>query len=98
MYMRVDLQPDPIRRALASLTRSIDPATGQRRRFASIDALKAACRLEEVVAQCLEQEPDNPGENRLRFICWLHDDTNPSLWVNVEEQRWGCHAGCYSSG
>ncbi len=89
---------DPLAVALRRLTQSVDSATGRPYQFRSLDRLKADCRLEDVVAFCLEQEPANPGSNRLKFVCIWHDDHNPSLWVNVEEQRWGCHAGCYSSG
>jgi hypothetical protein len=92
--MRVRLVP-PFAHALRELTLSVDPATGCLRRYQSLDALKRSVRLEDVVANCLEQEPENPGGNRLRFLCFRHDDHHPSLWVNVEEQRWGCHAGCF---
>lgn len=96
--MKIPRPPDPLARALGDLTRAIDPSTGHPRRYQSLDALKTACRLEEVVAQCLEQTPDNPANNEHRFVCIWHDDTDPSLWVNVDKQRWGCNAGCYSSG
>jgi hypothetical protein len=92
---------DPLAAALARLTRAIDPATGQPRRYQSLDALKAACRLEDVVATYLEQEPEDPDANRLKFYCFEHeaDGTGgghtPSLYVNVEQQRWGCEAGCF---
>jgi len=92
---------DPITVALAKLNRSVDPATGARRVYQSIDALKASCPIEDVVAQCLEQEPDNPGSNRLKFYCFEHERDGaegghtPSLYVNVEQQRWGCEAGCF---
>jgi DNA primase len=87
-----------LKQALKTLTQSVDSATGVPRRFESLDALKARVPLEQVVAQCLEQEPENPGSNELRFLCIWHNDNHPSLWVNVEKQRWGCNAGCYSSG
>jgi len=95
--MRVRLV-NPLTAALRTLSRSVDPATGRRWVHRSIDALKASCPIEDVVAQCLEQEPDNPGSYELRFTCIWHADHTPSLWVNVDKQRWGCNAGCYPSG
>ena len=88
------------RRATAVLKelRDIDPATGVSRRIESHDALKARIPLEEVVAQCLEQEPDNPGSDTVLFCCFMHADEHPSMWVDTEARRWGCRAGCYQSG
>src|SRR5947209_4485935 len=97
MKVRIPHHQLAIDRALARLS-GVDPATGQRRRWQTINALKADCRIEEIVEHCLEQAPANPGSNELRFVCIWHPDTNPSLWVNIEKQRWGCNAGCYSSG
>src|SRR5436190_16384448 len=85
----------PIRETLARLKIAIDPATGRPWRYRSIAAWKAACKLEDLVAEYLEQDPENPGSNRLKFLCFGHADTNPSLYVNVEQQRWGCEAGCF---
>jgi hypothetical protein len=86
---------DPYRFAMKQLTQSVDPMTGERRRFGSLDALKAACRLEDVVAFGLEQEPQEI-RNELRFHCpqtWHGGpDIHPSLWVNVEKQKWGCNS------
>lgn len=80
----------------ATFSRLSHLPTGQRRVLWGLNALKAACRLEDIVTQGLEQEPSNPGYNELRFHCptgWHgHYDNNPSLWVNIEKQRWGCNA------
>ena len=35
------------------------------------------------------------SENGFQNICCpLHDDTNPSAWINFEIDRFGCYAGC----
>lgn len=31
---------------------------------------------------------------RVKARCPLHEDKNASASVNIEEQRWTCHAGC----
>src|SRR2546430_1569373 len=98
MKVRIPHDQLVIRRALTSLAQSVDSATGERRRWRTLEALKADCRIEDIVAHCLEQEPENPGCNELRFLCIWHPDTHPSLWVNIEKQRFGCNAGCVSSG
>lgn len=83
--------------AMKRLTQSVHPMTGEPRRYRSLNALKADCPLEYVVASPmgLDQDPENPHSNRLKFLCFRHDDHNPSLYVNVEQQRWGCETGCF---
>lgn len=93
----------PLTLALRQLkARGINPNLGQPRRLWSPDRLKAAVRLEDIAVVGLG-EPENPGANRLKFFCFRHepyepDGTNvhsPSLYVNVEQQRWGCEVGCF---
>jgi hypothetical protein len=102
MKVRLRRPHDPdIRAAFKKITNAVDTATGTRRRWESLDALKARIRLEEVVAEYLQQDPENPGSNRLKFYCFNHEADGeqgghtPSLYVNVEQQRWGCEAGCF---
>lgn len=34
------------------------------------------------------------GQGWYMACCPLHDDYNPSMWINTERQVCGCHAGC----
>ena len=36
--------------------------------------------------------------NQYRFLCPFHNDTKPSLSVNVETGRWFCHGACNDGG
>lgn len=39
------------------------------------------------------------GGNRwLKVICPLHEDHNESGWIDLQRQRFGCHAGCAGRG
>lgn len=98
---RSDADAALVASAFASLSQAIHPMTGQVRRWQSLDALKAACPLERVVTQCLNQQPEDPDVNRLKFFCFRHEADyetvphSPSLYVNVAQQRWGCEVGCF---
>lgn len=91
---------DPVREAFRRL-QGIDLATGVRRRHESLAALKKRCQLERVIPQVLEQAGEDRG-TRLMFHCFrprhhTNGDENPSLWVDVEKQRWGCVCGMFSA-
>src|SRR5689334_19485848 len=91
---RMKVKLPPAYAALHALSKSMDPALGEPMRFKSIDALKRAVRIEDVIAHCLEQEPQEVrGELRFHCLPTWHGgpDNNPSLWVNVEKQKWGCN-------
>jgi hypothetical protein len=54
----------------------------------------------EIQASGVQLHPAGPGE--LVGLCPFnhggHQDSQPSLWVNTERQRWGCYApGCESN-
>ena len=34
------------------------------------------------------------GNKQFQVICPLHDDTEASLSINIEDQAWTCHGGC----
>jgi hypothetical protein len=58
-----------------------------------ITRIKESFPITELVAQYTELRPSSPGELRwLVGLCPFHADHKPSLWVDAERGRWGCHA------
>jgi hypothetical protein len=47
-------------------------------------------RIEELIAIPENAKPN--GRGAYQVACPFHDDNNPSAWVNVEQQRFGCNA------
>jgi DNA primase len=64
-----------------------------------LDAIKARADLLAVFgSRGVGLESKGWGaERRLQVLCPLHHDTNPSLTIYVDEQRWFCH-GCRKGG
>jgi len=61
-----------------------------------VDAVKARNDLAAVVEACLGA-PQRKSGCRLYWLCPWHDDHNPSLEVNTQQQRWYCPP-CQLSG
>ena len=57
----------------------------------TVDRIKARYRLEELLP--VEQVT---GDHHYLTRCPLHDDHNPSMWVDTDQQICGCYAGCTS--
>jgi hypothetical protein len=57
----------------------------------TVARVKAAYKLEDLLP--VEKIT---GANFYLTRCPLHDDHNPSMWVNTEQQICGCYAGCTS--
>ena len=55
----------------------------------TVDRIKARYRLEELLP--IEQAT---GDHYYLTRCPLHDDHNPSMWVDTDQHICGCHAGC----
>lgn len=55
-----------------------------------IRRIKAVLRIEDLLAT--ELEPT--GSHHSVTLCPLHDDHNPSFWVDTAQQICGCYAGC----
>lgn len=52
--------------------------------------LKSAFPLYEYAASLTALDHSKSNERWYRGRCPLHDDKNPSFWVDVERQLWGC--------
>ena len=55
----------------------------------TVDRIKAHYRLEDLLPT--EQQT---GPDKYITCCPLHDDTNPSMWVDTTQQICGCFSGC----
>jgi hypothetical protein len=53
------------------------------------DRIKAHYRLEDLLPIMKKT-----GPNYYMTVCPLHDDHNPSMWVDTDKQICGCQAGC----
>ena len=56
----------------------------------TVDKIKAALRIEDLFTEQLTITGNHFGVVR----CPLHDDHNPSMWVDTQAQVCGCYAGC----
>lgn len=70
--------------AVAEAARDFDQAQGLAR-------IKAAYRIEDFVQGTRASSRDSRW---LMGLCPLHDDHNPSFWIDTSRQLCGCHAGC----
>lgn len=57
-----------------------------------VDRIKAAVPIESLFTEQLSQT----GGHHFVVRCPLHDDHNPSMWVDTDQQIAGCYAGCTS--
>lgn len=56
-----------------------------------VDDIKAKYRIEDLFAPGSLQKT---GHHHCLTVCPLHDDHDPSMWVDTEQQIAGCYAGC----
>ena len=61
----------------------------------AVDKIKASLTLEQFFP--LRTKPAKGGRFWMTR-CPLHDDKNPSMWLDLEIQRCGCYAGCTPDG
>ena len=91
MLMQIDYQPKGIRQPRPQPNGdiwdqvmnpvSMGPGT--------VDRIKAHYKLEDLLPT--EQ---HTGDHYYLTCCPLHDDHNPSMWVDTDQQICGCYAGC----
>jgi len=91
MLMQVEFQP-PSRPARAAPTGDIwDRAMSATVAGpGTVDKIKAALKIEDLFSSPLTQT----GGHHYVTLCPLHDDHNPSMWVDTDQQICGCYAGC----
>lgn len=91
MLMQVEFQP-PSRPARAAPTGDIwDRAMSATVAGpGTVDKIKAALKIEDLFSSPLTQT----GGRHYVTLCPLHDDHNPSMWVDTDQQICGCYAGC----
>lgn len=58
----------------------------------AVDQIKRRLRIEDLFTEQFSQT----GDHHLLVRCPLHDDHNPSMWVDTKQQICGCYAGCTS--
>lgn len=56
------------------------------------DKIKSVARLEDVVERYISLKRNGSSAKTLVGLCPFHDDRNPSLYVNMEEQYYKCFA------
>jgi hypothetical protein len=57
-----------------------------------VSRIKRAYNLVDLVSRSTELSPSGLQGRWLTGLCPWHDDSNPSLWVDIEKGVWGCHA------
>ncbi len=55
----------------------------------TVDRIKAQYRLEDLLPAM-----KHTGDHHYLTQCPLHDDHDPSMWVDTDQQICGCYAGC----
>jgi len=87
--------PPPVRSVLPTFELAADPWTAAERPVIAdtdtglVSRILSGLRIEDLIPT-----PQHNGQRWLLTHCPLHDDQQPSFWIDTQQQISGCYAGC----